>query len=351
MGLYSPIVSTKALLPVCYSLANTYHAGIPILRGLELAADQTRDQRLKQVLREMAHAISQDGVTLAQAASAHRKHLPQFFIQLLSAGETGGRLDVMLRDLASYYEDRLRLKRQFIGAMTLPVCYLIIAWFLGSFALGLVFRLDFMDAGGVDFLMAYVHAWLRFQAIALGVFLGVFVASVLLGRAGFLKWIIGWVSNFMWPFKSVTRRFALARFFRSFALLVGAGVNIRDCVLGASATSANPYIQKDLEQALPHILHGETLTQAFATSKYLSPTGREALFVGEQSGNLDGALMKVAQIHQEEATHAMQVMNKILFVLVVLGVACAIGAVVITFWMKYFEALNDLLVMLPHAGI
>ena len=339
MGLYSSKISSKSLVPACHSLANTYHAGIPIIRGLELAADHTRDRRLKKIFAKMASDIKHDGATLGQAAQAHKKYLPEFFIQLLSAGEVGGQLDVMLRDLASYYEDRLRIKREVIGGMTLPILYLFAAWYLGTFALGIIGKIDVGSTAAFD-LGAYFRAYLLFQAKAHCVFLALIVISVILARLGLLTYITSLVKTYIWPLSPITRRYALARFFRSFALLTASGVNVKQCLLGASATIANPYIQKDIEQALPHIENGATLTQAFAVTKSLTPVAREMLFVGEQSGNIDGALLKVAEYHQEEANHAVQVGNKILFVLVMLLVGGVIGYIVITFYTSLWSSMD-----------
>ncbi|HOE67985.1 MAG TPA: type II secretion system F family protein, partial [Candidatus Hydrogenedentes bacterium] len=140
MGLVSSQLPMRSLVVTCRQLSTAYNAGIPILQGIELTERQARGSKTRQVLAAMRHAI-RSGSTLADAARAQAPYLPRILIELLDAGEKGGRLDVMLRDLADYYEDRLAMRREIVGALVYPVFMLFAAWYFGSFALMLVNRL------------------------------------------------------------------------------------------------------------------------------------------------------------------------------------------------------------------
>src|SRR5690606_31477556 len=111
MGLMTAEISSKHLVPLCRQMATSYDAGLPIIRTLELMADNAKDARAKQVFRSMAED-TRNGATLGEAARRQQKYLPRFFIELLHSGELGGRLDVMLRDMADYYEDKLAMQRK-----------------------------------------------------------------------------------------------------------------------------------------------------------------------------------------------------------------------------------------------
>jgi type IV pilus assembly protein PilC len=336
MGLLSAQISTRDLVPLCRQLATSYDAGIPILRSIALVRENARDAKTREVLLHMENSITR-GASLGEAAAAQSKHLPVFLIQLLDAGEHGGRLDVMLRDLANYYEDRQRMTRQVIGEMIFPGLQLIAAWFLGTFALGLVRQLNF------DFnINRYLGQYIAFQISALTIFGILAVVAILLARAGTWKYIWGWAANKIWPFSNVTQKFALARFFRSFALLVGSGLNIKQCIRGAAATTANPYIEKDLLQAIPIVSDGATLVQAFAPVRCLTRTAREMLMVGEESGRLDVSLNKVAEYHLAEATAALQAAGRILRVMLTLGMGLLVGYIVISFYSSYFSFLDSI---------
>ena len=338
MGLFSPQLSTKTMVPVCRQLATTYEAGIPILKGLELVSEQSGDKTAREVLRQMKENI-QNGATLGESARQHRKHLPPFFIELLASGEAGGRLDLMLRDLAQYFEDRQTMIRRFIGAMVYPCIQLTLAWFLGTFALGLVGQLDVMSGTPFSF-ETYLTSYAKFQAKALLIFGLVVLLLAGLSYVGVLRWISGWLSNVVWPLRPISRRFALARFFRSMSLLVGSGMNIKSCVQNSAAITMNPYMQRDLLQAVPPLANGATLVEAFACTRYLTQVSREMIMVGEETGNLEGSLRKVSEYHLEEATHQVQVLTRIMGVLLLLAVAGIVGFVVISFYAKLYSGMG-----------
>ena len=339
MGLTSSKISTKRMVPICRQLATSYEAGIPIVRALALVGDSSRDHRTKQVLLAMKELIER-GSTLGDAARTQRKYLPDYFIELLATGESGGRLDVMLRDLAQYYEDRLVMTRKFIGSLVYPGLQLMAAWYLGTFALGLIGGLDLGSTRAFN-LGTYFDKYLAFHAVVL-VCVGILVAvCVVLARMGLFGWVWGWFATYVWPVRPITLKFGLARFFRSMSLLIGSGMNIRHCIENSAKVTNNPYLQRDLLQAAPRVAQGETLVSAFSSSRQLSPMARQMLAVGEESGNLEGALRKVSEYHFEEATHAVRVATKFLGVGISLGIGGLVGYIVISFYSQYANLLNS----------
>ncbi|MBI5091590.1 MAG: type II secretion system F family protein [Candidatus Hydrogenedentes bacterium] len=343
MGLYSTQVSAKKLVPLCRQLATSYDAGIPIMKSLDLVASGYNDRQVRDLLRAMRNDLG-NGATLAEAAQSQSKYLPSFFIQLLASGERGGKLDVMLNDLANYFEDRLKMQREYKRLMTYPCIQVGAAWFLGTFGLGLVGKIKDMfgprASGEID-IFAYINEYLRFQGKALVVFAVVFAISVILSRMGVFRWISGAVSTFIWPIASVTRKFALARFFRSMSLLIGSGLHLPRCIESAAAITANPYIERDLLKSVPIVQQGHTLVEAFADSRYMNATAREMLFVGEQSGQLETTLRKVSEYMFAEATHAVQFMTKVFSQVIGLAVGVLIGYIVITFWVTLYGGMLD----------
>jgi type IV pilus assembly protein PilC len=288
----------------------------------------------------MEEAIGK-GATLSEAARRESKHLPPLFVELLTAGEMGGRLDVMLRDLADHFEERLAIKRRIIGVMTLPLLELIAAWFLGTFALGLIGNIS-LDARSTFSIGDYIQGYLQFQGAAMIVAAAAFVGAVFLSRAGMLGWITGALTR-VWPLKPVSQRFALARFFKSMSLLIESGLNIRLCIERSAKAAHNPYIERDLLKAVPRVAEGMSLTHAFAVCGSLTPTAREMLEVGEESGALDKSLSKVADYHLAEANQAVMIASRFFGVAIVLLVGLVVGYIVISFYARYFGMLNELM--------
>ncbi len=325
---------------MCRQLATAYDAGIPITRALQLAGEHTKNRQVRETMVEMSVAI-QNGSTLGEAARAQRKQLPPMLVDMLDTGEHGGRLDAMLREVADYYEDRLALRRRVMSMMTLPVVYIVAAWFLGSFSLGLISQLN-LDARNPFNLGTYFESYLQFQASALILFATVAAVLFVLNRLGVVSGVLSQIARVLWPFNAVSRKFALARFFRSFALLTVSGLNVKHCIARAAAVTGNPHIQRDLLQAVPRVADGQTLTQAFAPCRTLDPTAREMITVGEESGELDAMLRKLAQYQQDEASHTLDRTIRIIGVLIMLAVGLLVGYIVISFWSRYFSLLGSI---------
>lgn len=327
------------MVPLCRQLATSYSAGIPILRSLELAGRNARHTKLREVVTHIHDDIGR-GSTLADAARSQTRYLPVFFTELLSSGESGGKIDVMLRDLADYYEDRLQMRRAVIGKMIYPGIQLTLAWFLGTFALMLIRRLDFIS-GGFDF-EGYLRFYAAFQAGAMAVFATIFAVCVILARLGIFQWIWGYVATYVWPLAAVTRRFGTARFFRSMSLLIGSGMPIMRCIEASAAVTANPYLERDFLKAVPLVKDGATLVEAFAPSQFLSAEAREMLRVGEESGKLEDSLNKVAEYQSNEAMHAVDVAARVGQVVISLTVAIVVGYIVISFYSGYLGKIDEI---------
>lgn len=335
MGILSSELSNKSMVALSRQLATSYGAGIPVLRSLELVRENVKDARSRQLLAEM-HRDIRAGATLGQAARNQSRYLPKLFIELLSSGEVGGRLDVILKDLADYYEDRLAMRRSILQMMAYPILQLLAAWFIGSFALMLVQRM-----GGRNFsLERYFSFYLGFQASALVVFGVLAAVFIVLARMGVFKWIWGWIATYFWPLSPVTRKFAMARFFRSFSFLVGSGMPITQAIESSASVAANPYIERDLATAVPRVRTGVTLMEAFAPCKYFTSQAREMLRVGEESGQLEDAARKASEYQLQDAKHAVTLAARVGEVVIALAVAAVVGYVVISFYMNLYGSID-----------
>ena len=339
MGLFSTQLSTKTLVPLCRQMATAYGAGLPILRSLDLVRETTRNNRVKEMLADIRLRIV-NGDTLANAVRAQDKLLPNMLVELWSTGEMGGKLDIVLRDLANYYEDKQAMTRAIIAKAAYPICLLIAAWFIGTFALTLVKQLNFESKVNLG---DYVSNYGAFQFRCGVKFAVLVVLCIILSRLGVLPWIWGAFTTHIWPLSAVTRRFAQARFFRCLSLLLSSGVSITRSVERAAATTSNPYIQQDFLKVIPVLSDGGTLVDAFSHAQYLSPMAREMLRVGEESGDVEGQLRKVAQYQMDEATHAVNIATRVGEVAIAMFVFGIVGFVIISFWSNYFKMFDEIL--------
>lgn len=328
------------MVPLCRQLATSYDAGLPILKGLQLLERNASSNAARNVLLEMRSSI-QAGSSLAEAARAQHQRLPPFFVELLASGESGGKLDVMLRDLADYYEDRLRMQRAVLGAMAYPMFIIAASWFIGSFSLGIISQLSF-EARSPFNLGVYFQSWLQFQAGVLLALAALMAVLWALGRTGLPQRLLGAVTTHLWPFSNIIRKFALSRFFRTFALLIGAGVNLKHAIYHSANATGNAYVRGDLLKAIPVVAQGHTLQEAFAHCRTLTPVCREMLAVGEETGNLEFQLRKVSGYHLEEAQMATKIALRFLGILMVLIAGGMVGYVIISFYSKLFSLYDSI---------
>ena len=341
MGLLSSEIPAKKLTPMFRQLATAYEAGIPLAQSFDLLKREQKDRKIRDLLTRMQDVIKNGG-TLADAVSAESRYLPSYAIALIKAGEMGGKLDVMFRDLADYFEDRVEMRREMVRWMAYPIVLLCVTWFLGTFAIRLVLRLPDILLGGAPFdLTSYFMDYFRFQAAAVVVCLLIVSVCISLARLGLFGWIWGLFATHIWPLAPITRRFALARFCRSMALLVDSGLGIEQCIYRSAAVTANPYIENDLVKAVPYVREGTTLTEALSGSRYLLPTAREMIYVGEQTGKLEDSLRKVSRWYLDEASHAAAIAVRVLYFIIYFSAAGLVLYVVYTFYSRLYGGMFD----------
>ncbi len=341
MALLSPKIAVGHMVPLCRQLATAYKAGIPVLQSLELASRQTRRRNVRNMLQQMAFDIRQ-GSTLHQAAQNQSRHLPGFFVELLGAGEMGGRLDIMLEDLADYYEDRQAMQRQIISQLAYPAFLVVFAWMAIPFAMQAVSSAVGPSAGAFN-LNTHIATWAAGRVHS-GIRAGIVLAIiVVLARLGVFQWISGAATTFLWPFSKVARKLAMARFFRTFSLLLSSGMGTTAAIERSASVINNPYIERDLLKAIPAVREGSTLSDAFSRCRYVTPAAHEMLIVGEQSGELDNLLRKLSLYFQNEAMHALRVSIQLGVQLVVVAIMVTIGYFIIRFYMTLYGGMfNEL---------
>jgi type IV pilus assembly protein PilC len=278
-------------------LSTLYRGGIPVLRSLELLAGQPRQRAVRAMLTRIADVVREGG-TLAQAVREEPKRLPVFFIEMVASGEQAGQLDTVLRDLAGYYDEQLEIRRDYVRGLVYPACIVAAAIVVIPYFKGLFLNL-FTGRGDVGaFTWRYVLGLARRYGPP-------FVVLVVLARLGVLKWLWAPVGTYVWPFKTLTRKLAIARFFRSMAILLDSGMGLIRAIERSAAVTTNPSVRADLLKAVPAVQEGRTLEEAFAGAKYIPPMVYETLCTAEQSGTVVDGSNRAAKLLMEEFNHTL----------------------------------------------
>lgn len=325
------ILNYKTMSILCRQLASAYEGGIPIIQALQIVGDNFPSRKVKTILYHCADELIR-GATLSEALK-HAEVFPDLFVQLVSAGEKSGRLDSILRDLSTYYEDLWKMKRSTIASLIYPITQLVLGWFLGSFALGIVRNVGFEKTFSLS---KYFSSYVSFQIKILVVFIALITIFIFLKNLKKFQSALYGIFKYIYPFSFIIHKFSLARFFKSLALLYSSGIPITEALLQSSELLPSSDYQKDILNVVHLIRNGSNLEKSFKTLSWVGRLGQEMIAIGEQSGKLDETLQKVSEYFLLDAQQALRVASKIFSILILLAVGAIIGFIVISFYSQLY---------------
>lgn len=349
-SLVYPVVSGVVLkdLAIFYrQFATMIDAGIPLYQSLITLEGQTRNPKLREVLRSCQRQVEMGG-KLSDVFAEYPWVFSEIQIEMIRAAEQGGLLDQMLNRIADYLEQELALRRMVNGLTLYPKIVVFAAWML----LGVRFFVDTLPAfskliigmmkpdfgyGAFDYFLDTVGAMLVLGAVIFGIY--AFCRIVLFqnqnAREGYerFKMSIPGIGQ-------VVKKFALARFGRSFGAMYAGGLTLNTAIRVAGNASGSRVIQHATERALASIEHGAVLSQAFREAGVFPPIVLDMLHTGEQTGNIDTMMVKVSEYLEGDAEAKAHLYSHIFAAAVGLLVALLIGVAVIRFYMGYIGGIT-----------
>jgi type IV pilus assembly protein PilC len=326
-------VKTKDLVIFTRQLATLVNAGVPIVRSLRTLQTQAESEMLKKELGQVVRKV-EAGTALADALSDHPKTFQPIYVNMVRAGEEGGILDEVLSRLAVQQEKDAAIKGKIKGAMTYPGVVFSITIIASIFLIttivpkiGDIIK-DLSDGQGS--LPIYTRALLALSDILLSPpFIVGSVIGIPLFVIAFKKYIKTTKGRMNWHrlllhlpvVKTLTTKVAVARFARTFSSLMGAGVNIVQAINTTAGSMGNAVIEKELLDCAKAIQGGAQLSKELEGSKHFPPIVSQMLAVGEETGQSDQILNKVAEFYEEEVDTFVGSLSSILepMMIVVLG--------------------------------
>ncbi len=323
-------VSAKLLTQFTRQLSTLIDAGLPILRCLSILEQQQKPGLLRVTLRRAREDV-EGGASLSEALARHPKAFSRLYVNMVAAGETGGVLDTILQRLADFMEKAQWLRRKVVGAMIYPIAVIVVAIvvvtgimvfiipkFQGIFA-GMGARLpaptqmllsmsNWFGAGG----------WLVVVLAPLGIFLMIKVLR--LSRGG--RMICDQVALKIPVLGKVLSKTAISRFTRTLGTLVEAGVPILEALNITRNTAGNEVFARAIGEVHDSVREGETFADPLRASKVCDPIVVNMVDVGEETGDLDKMLLKVADTYDEEVDAAVSNLVSVLepIMVIILGV-------------------------------
>jgi type IV pilus assembly protein PilC len=338
-----PKVTKKDLMIFTRQFSTMIDAGLPLVQGLTILAEQSENPTFKAILKEITKDV-EGGSTLAEAMKKHPKIFDSLFVNLVAAGEMGGMLDTILRRLAQFIEKAEKLKSQIKGAMTYPLVVVAIAIIVIAVILIFVipvFEDMFKSFGSAlptptqivvnmsRFLKSNIH-WVIIALIALIYGFKRYrdtAAGKKMTDSLFLKLPV---------FGNLLKKTAVARFTRTLGTMISSGVPILDALEIVAKTAGNVVIEEIIYEVRGSIAEGQTIAEPLSENDIFPGMVIQMIAVGEATGALDSMLEKIADFYDEEVDAAVAALTSMLEPLLMLFLGGSIGGLVIAMYLPIF---------------
>ncbi|MFN4243816.1 MAG: type II secretion system F family protein [Tepidisphaerales bacterium] len=331
-------VPQKQLVSFTRQLSTLQDAGLPILRSLQILEQQQKPGLMKAIIGGVADEV-ESGSSLSDAMAKYPQAFNKLYVNMIAAGEAGGVLDIILQRLADFMEKAAKLKKKVIGAMIYPAVVISIA--IGIVSMIMIFVIPkfeqiFKDFGtklpaiteyliwfsrwfGTEFGWAYILA-------APIVFL-LIVRLIRLSHGG--RYFVDAVKLRIPILGTILAKTAVARFTRTLGTLISAGVPILDAINITRETSGNEVYARALQKVHDAIREGESMAQPLKQTKVVDTIVVNMVDVGEETGDLDKMLIKVADNYDADVDVLVGSLISILEPVMVVVLGLIVGFIVI----------------------
>jgi len=342
-------VSSKMLTQFTRQLSTLIDAGLPILRSLRILEQQLKPGMLRVGVRLVAEDV-EGGATLSEAFSRHPKAFDRLYVNMVRAGELGGVLDVILQRLADFMEKAQALKRKVIGAMIYPAAVI-------TFSMGIVmalmifvvpsFQTIFADMGAdlpaITTLLLRMSLWIKDEygwAVILSIPIAVWLFFRLLRMSAAGRVLLDNLKLRVPILGTIVSKTSVARFTRTLGTLLAAGVPILEAIQITRDTSGNEVYSRALARVHDGIREGETFAEPLRAARIVEPMVVNMIDVGEETGELDKMLNKVADIYDDEVDTLVASMTSLLEPIMVITLGGIVGFIVISLFLPMVKLID-----------
>lgn len=330
-------VKLKELVVFTRQLSTMISAGVPLTRSLATLQTQSESKYFREVIAGVTRDI-EGGMALGDAFSKYPSVFSEVYINMVRAGEAGGILDEILKRLASQVEQDASMRKKIKSAMMYPTVIFsitIIAFFgIMMFVIPKIGEI-LIDLGGPDAkLPIYTQAMLNISGfmqqnviIILVLFFGgtYFIRRYIRTPSG--KYKFHALLLRIPIIKTLVTKIAIARFSRTFASLMSAGVSVLDALEVTGGAIGNKVIEAELKEAAKAVKNGKQLSEPIGTSKHFPPIVSQMLAVGEETGQIDTILVKVADFYEEEVETMIDGLSSLIEPLMIVVLGSMVGVI------------------------
>ena len=335
------------LVGVTRLLATLLKAGINLIDAITSVIQQINDKHLESVMRQVREDLK-GGASFADSLAQHPELVDSLYINMVRAGEASGALDEVLRRLADFLQAQTRMKNRVSAAMTYPMIMMI------------------MGGAVVSFLLAFVVPKIvkvvlkKGNALPLPTKMLITIQDIFLKYwwLGLLIMVVSWVF-----YTAVTatekgalardtyklnipilgelfRKQSVARFATTFATLLSSGVQATECLRILSNVVDNKLLGKTLIEVRERILEGTDISTPLKNSKIFPPVVGDMIAIGEESGQLEELLERIAETYDEEVDLTSQKVTSLIEPIIIVAMAVVVGFIVLSIVLPLVQGFN-----------
>jgi type IV pilus assembly protein PilC len=340
-------VKAKSLQIFSRQFATMIEAGLNVVSSLVILEQQTSDDALGVVIAELRKDV-EGGLLLSQAMARHPKVFSRLYISMVEAGEAAGILDIVLDRVAFQIEKQEAIRRRIKSAMVYPTMVLIFATLvligMLMFLVPIFVKIFASLNGQLPTLTAYVVAvsdLIRGKPYIL--------LAIPLGIWSFFRWKKTESGRKNWDkFKlklpmrigDTVLKVTMARFSRTLSTLVAAGVDIIKALEITGQTAGNWVIEDALAGVRAKVHEGVPIAQPLLENEVFPPMVAQMVKIGEETGELEKMLSKIADFYEDEVDASVQSLTSIVEPIMMLGVGVMVGIIIISMYMPMFKMLT-----------
>jgi type IV pilus assembly protein PilC len=341
-------IKPKSIQIFSRQFATMIEAGLSVVGALSILEEQTDDKYLAAIVKEL-RADVEGGLLLSEAMSRHPKVFSRLYIAMVEAGEAAGILDEVLDRVAYQIEKETQIKRRVKGAMIYPTMVLAFATCVLTAMLMFlvpVFVKIFADLGGdLPTLTQWVvnasnllrSKWYIIFPVAIALALTLRkLKKTEKGRQVWDRIKLGL------PMKigSVVLKVTMARFSRTLSTLVASGVDIIKSLEITGTTSGNWVVEEALADVRVRVHEGVPIAQPLLENPVFPPMVSQMVKIGEETGELEKMLSKIADFYEDEVDSAVQALTSIVEPIMMIGVGLMVGVIIISMYLPMFKMLT-----------
>ncbi len=342
-------VSSKKLCTFTRQFSTLQDAGLPVLRSLKILEGQMRPGVLKNALIDVVDDV-ESGSTLSEAFAKHPKCFDRLYVNMVKAGEAGGALEVILQRLADFKEKSQSLKRRVTGAMIYPVVVILVAVLILCFIMlyiipkfEKIFKDFNMKLPWITEMLMNTSRWFGQYWYVLPLFplcIWLMLKLIRLSKTG--CYALDRIKLWTPIMGMIIEKTIVARTMRTLGTLVASGVPILEALSIVRETCTNAVFERAYQRVYESIREGDTIAQPLKESRLVDDMVVNMIDVGEETGDLDTMLYKIADVYDEEVDVLVEGLISLLEPLMIVVLGLIIGTIVIALFMPLIKLLEGL---------